>query len=92
MNTQDIRKIAQARTELNQRIKEMLVNELSLPIEPRQIDSDQPLFGRGLELDSLDTLEVVSAIEETFAVYLTDDDQHVFGSVNKLADEIEARS
>ena len=67
MNTQDIRKIAQARTELNQRIKEMLVNELSLPIEPRQIDSDQPLFGRGLELDSLDTLEVVSAIEETFA-------------------------
>ena len=92
MNTQDIRKVAQARTELNQRIKEMLVNELSLPIEPRQIDSDQPLFGRGLELDSLDTLEVVSAIEETFAVYLTDDDQHVFGSVNKLADEIEARS
>ena len=92
MNTQDIRKIAQARTELNQRIKEMLVNGLSLPIEPRQIDSDQPLFGRGLELDSLDTLEVVSAIEETFAVYLTDDDQHVFGSVNKLADEIEARS
>jgi putative acyl carrier protein len=92
MNTQDIRKIAQARTELNQRIKEMLVNELSLPIEPKQIDSDQPLFGRGLELDSLDTLEVVSAIEETFAVYLTDDDQHVFGSVNKLADEIEARS
>ena len=73
MNTQDIRKIAQARTELNQRIKEMLVNELSLPIEPKQIDSDQPLFGRGLELDSLDTLEVV-------------------GSVNKLADEIEARS
>ena len=69
MNTQDIRKIAQARTELNQRIKEMLVNELSLPIEPRQIDSDQPLFGRGLELDSLDTLEVVSAIEATFAVY-----------------------
>jgi len=52
MNTQDIRKIAQARTELNQRIKEMLVNELSLPIEPRQIDSDQPLFGRGLELES----------------------------------------
>ena len=92
MNTQELREIAQARTDLNARIKEMLVNELSLPIEPGQIDSDQPLFGRGLELDSLDTLEIVSAIEETFAVYRTDDNQHIFGSVNKLADKIEAQS
>ena len=92
MNTQELREIAQARTDLNARIKEMLVNELSLPIEPGQIDSDQPLFGRGLELDSLDTLEIVSAIEEAVAVYLTDDNQHIFGSVNKLADKIEAQS
>ena len=92
MNTQELREIAQARTDLNARIKEMLVNELDLPIEPGQIDSDQPLFGRGPELDSLDTLEIVSAIEETFAVYLTDENQHIFGSVNKLADKIEAQS
>lgn len=83
---------AQARRSINDRIKGLIAEGLDLPIEPDLIDDDQPLFGRGLELDSLDTLEIVSLVEENFGAYITDDDKFVFGSVNRIADFIEQAS
>ncbi|MEV4952747.1 acyl carrier protein [Paenarthrobacter nitroguajacolicus] len=80
------------RTELNARLKNLLSEGLELPITGDQIEDDQPLFGRGLELDSLDTLEIVSLVEEEFGVYITDEDRTVFGSINKIADFIAANS
>lgn len=71
------------------RIKEMIVDRLDLPIEVDWITDDQPLFGRGLELDSVDALELVSSIEYEFDIAVQDDDIGVFGSVNTIADYIE---
>ena len=82
--------LAQQRLELNIRLRELLLEGLDLPNEPEHVDFDQPLFGRGLELDSLDTLEIVSLMEEEFGVFVSDEQRSVFGSLNKLADEVAA--
>ncbi|RRJ87586.1 acyl carrier protein [Gulosibacter macacae] len=81
---------ATERFELNSRLRALLLEGLDLPDAPEQVDFDQPLFGRGLELDSLDTLEIVSLLEEEFGVFVSDEQRAIFGSMNKLADEIEA--
>ena len=86
----EIHALAGQRSALNARLRSLLVEGLELPIDAGMIEDDQPLFGRGLELDSLDTLEIVSLVEEEFEVYITDDDKSVFGSINKVADYIVA--
>ena len=62
-----------------------------MDVDPDTVDDDQPLFGRGLELDSLDTLEIVGIVEEQFGVFVADDQRYVFGSINRLVDYIEAQ-
>jgi acyl carrier protein len=78
------------RRRLNQRIKELLVEHLGLEVDPEWITDDQPLFGRGLELDSLDAIEILITVEFEFEVVLPDDDPVVVSSVNAIADRIEA--
>ena len=79
---------AQQRRELNERIKTLVVNALALTCEPGQITDDQPLFGRGLGLDSLDALELVVSIEEQFEVSVNDDEVSSLSTINKIADYI----
>ena len=81
---------AQERYDLVRRITVTLVEGLDLPDDPEVIDPDQPLFGRGLELDSLDTLEIVSLIDEEYDVAL-DDTPDAFGSISKIVDQILAK-
>jgi acyl carrier protein len=71
-------------------IKRMIVERLDLPIDPEWITDDQPIIGRGLELDSVDTLELMVGIEAEFDVSITDDEMHVFGSISRLLDRIDA--
>ncbi|MEI5098193.1 phosphopantetheine-binding protein [Streptomyces sp. PmtG] len=80
---------AAARQELCARVKKLLVERLALNVDPHTIGDDQPLFGRGLELDSIDTLELAMAVEDTFGVTVTDDDTHSLLSLNRLVDHIE---
>ncbi|KAF0995275.1 phosphopantetheine-binding protein [Geobacillus sp. TFV-3] len=80
---------ASERQQLCQDIKKMIVERLSLNIDPEWISNDQPLFGRGLELDSIDTLEIAVGLQEVFGATFTDDNMEALGSVNKIADFIE---
>lgn len=73
---------------LKSEIKEMIVESLNLEdTDPADIEDDQPLFGDGLELDSLDALQLAVAIEERFGVTITDENmgQQVFASVTAMA-------
>ena len=73
----------------------MLVEELNLEeTDPHDIVDDEPLFGEGLGLDSLDAVELVVLVEKHFGVEIKDMDEGrmAFGSINSLAAFIEERS
>lgn len=92
MTINQARNIAQSRKELSERLKQVLIERLSLQLEIDEIADDSPLFGSGLGLDSVDALEVAIAVETEFGVAITDEDLHAFRSVNTVLDFIEARA
>lgn len=74
-------------------IKELIVQELDLRGRTAQdIDSDAPLFGAGLGLDSLDALQLAMAIEERFGVAIPEGEpaKEIFASVSAIARHIES--
>ncbi|MBW3669050.1 MAG: acyl carrier protein [Actinobacteria bacterium] len=87
---EELREQVDRRKEMCAQVKQLVVDRLDVPVEPQWITDDQPLFGRGLELDSVDALELVVGLEYDFAVSVTDDQLDVFGSVARLAEHIEA--
>ena len=56
------------RARLKVELKEAIVRALRLPSSPGEIDDAAPLFGEGLELDSIDVLELVLELERSFGV------------------------
>ncbi|MBA2281426.1 MAG: phosphopantetheine-binding protein [Actinomycetota bacterium] len=85
----DLRDRLDRRRELSGQLKQLVVDRLDLPVDPDWITDDQALFGRGLELDSVDALELVVGLEFEFNVSVTDDDVAIFGSIGRLADHVE---
>jgi len=75
------------REELHGKIKKMLVTKLRLRMAPEEIGDDQPLFGDGLGLDSIDVLEVVAGIEKEFGVSIQsqEEGERVLKSVSAIA-------
>lgn len=67
----------------------LLVESLNLEdIAPASIDPEQPLFGSGLGLDSIDALELALAISKKYGFQLrsdNDDNRRIFGSLRALA-------
>ncbi|MFI1162579.1 acyl carrier protein [Streptomyces sp. NPDC020801] len=88
---EDIRSQAETRLEKNMKVKSMIIDRLGLDVEPAVVSDNQPLFGRGLEMDSLDTLEIVVMVNNEYDVLISDDDFEAFGSINALVDFVEAR-
>ncbi len=80
---------AKEREELCGDVKKMMVDQLDLEMDPDFITNDQPIFGRGLELDSIDALELAVGIFDKFGVSVTDDNTTIFSSVNTISDYIE---
>ena len=72
------------------RIKRMIVRTLELKIDPEEIEEDEMLFGGGLGLDSVATLEIIVGLEDEFGIEVQDEDLRVelFDSVKALADYV----
>jgi acyl carrier protein len=84
-------------TDLKVRVKELIVRQLKLEIDPATIKDDAPLFGEsadGLGLDSIDALELVLGIEKEFGIKVQDEEVGVkaFASVNSLCDFIGSKA
>jgi acyl carrier protein len=77
-------------TELKTRIIEALRLE---EIGPDQIDDDAALFGTGLGLDSIDALELVAMLENSYGIVIKDMEvgRPAFKSVRTLAAFVQAR-
>jgi len=71
----------------------LLVEGLHLEdVDPAQVDLKAPLFGGGLDLDSLDLLEISLIIQQRYGVKLmadNPDNDAIFGSLESLAAYIE---
>ncbi|MDE6515662.1 MAG: acyl carrier protein [Bacteroidales bacterium] len=77
--------------QLIQELKIHLIEELNLEeITPEAIDTEAPLFGDGLGLDSIDALEVILILEKYYGVKLANvaEAKPVFYSVKTLAEYI----
>ncbi len=73
-------------------LKNMIIEATGLEdITPEDIIDDEPIFGEGLGLDSIDALELVVALETDFGIKVTDAKvaREVFASINALADFVE---
>jgi acyl carrier protein len=82
--------------DLNRQIKELIINALELEdIKPENIKDEEPIFGEGLGLDSIDALELGVALKKKFGVKFSSenaDNKKHFASVNALADYITAET
>ncbi len=74
-------------SELKQRIIEVLSLE---EVKPEDIDSNAPLFGDGLGLDSIDALELIVVLEKYYGIKLNDAAQSkaILKTVATMADYI----
>lgn len=75
-------------------IKNLIINTLNLEeLTPDDIETDAPLFGDGLGLDSIDALELGLAIKNQFGVVLSSESEEMrqhFTSVATLANFIQS--
>lgn len=72
-------------------LKEQIIETLNLEdTKPEDIKPDEPLFGEGLGLDSIDALELIVLMEKNYGIKLKDasEGKKVFGSVRIMADYI----
>lgn len=81
---------------LHNDIKQLIIDALNLEdISIDDIDTEAPLFGDGLDLDSIDALELGLAIKKKYNIVIDADDtntrQH-FSSVANLARYISSQT
>jgi acyl carrier protein len=77
-----------------ERVKRLIVENLHLDgMTPEMIDEQEPLFGEGLGLDSVDALELVVAVEKEFGIKIKSNEigREVFSSVANLSRFIAGR-
>ncbi|WOE31248.1 MULTISPECIES: phosphopantetheine-binding protein [unclassified Acinetobacter] len=76
-------------------LKQMIIDVLALEdISKDDIDSEAPLFGEGLGLDSIDALELGLALKKRYNVHLNAESaetKQYFKSIQSLVTLIEAQ-
>jgi acyl carrier protein len=78
---------------LMREVAEVMVTALNLDIRPEAIAPDDPLYGEGLGLDSIDILEVALVISKRYGFQLRADDEdnvRIFRSLRTLTEHIAA--
>jgi acyl carrier protein len=69
----------------------LIVTALNLDVDASAIDPDEPLYGEGLGLDSIDILEVALVVSKRYGFQLradNDDNVKIFSSLRSLAEHI----
>lgn len=69
----DITEYTTERDRLLNELRKVIVEDLHIDREPRDIDPDTPIFGTGLGLDSVDAVEIMVSLEEVFDIDVPDD-------------------
>jgi acyl carrier protein len=78
--------------DLKKEIKVLIIETTKIPdIQPEDIIDDAPLFGEGLGLDSIDSLEIVLALQQKYGVGIDDQNlaRFILQSIDTIADFIQ---
>ncbi len=77
------------------RLKRLIVEALKLEdVAPNDIPDNEPLIGAGLNLDSIDALELVVQLEKEFGIKISNSEESrsALASIEKLAAFIRERA
>ena len=80
-------------TALQLEIAELMVQALNLDVSAAEIQPDEPLYGNGLGLDSIDILEVALVVSKRYGLQLkadSEDNHRIFGSLRSLTEYVAA--
>ncbi|MDX7990544.1 phosphopantetheine-binding protein [Xenorhabdus littoralis] len=81
--------------ELHIEIKQLIIDTLNLEdLTPADIETDAPLFGDGLGLDSIDALELGLSVKNRYGIVLSSESEEMrqhFSSVATLATYIQSQ-
>ncbi len=73
------------------KLKKEIIEELKVEnTTPEEIDSEAPLFGEGLGLDSIDVLELVVLLDKNYGIKIqaSKEGPKIFRSVRTIAEYI----
>lgn len=72
-------------------VAELVVIALNLEVAATDVQADEPLYGDGLGLDSIDILEIALVVSKHYGLQLRadqDDNHAIFHSLRSLSDHI----
>jgi acyl carrier protein len=76
---------------LQAEVAQLIVQSLNLDVTPGDIKPDEPLYGEGLGLDSIDILEIALVVSKRYGLQLRadgEDNHRIFSSLRNLTDHI----
>jgi acyl carrier protein len=79
-------------TALKKQLKEQIVKFLNLlSVKPEDIKDDEPLFGEGLGLDSIDSIELIVLLSREYGIEIKDpkEGRKILVDVNTMVAYIE---
>lgn len=81
-------------TALQNELAELIVQALNLDTAAGDINPDEPLYGDGLGLDSIDVLEIALVVSKRYGLQLradSEDNHRIFSSLRTLTEYIGAQ-
>jgi len=78
--------------ELKKQVKEQIIQFLNLTtVKPEDIKDDEPLFGEGLGLDSIDSIELIVLLSREYGITIQDpkEGRKILTDINTMVSYIE---
>ena len=78
-------------SELKVQVKKQIVQFLNLSVAPEDIKDEEPLFGEGLGLDSIDSIELIVLLSREYGIEIKDpkEGRKILTDINTMIDYIE---
>ena len=77
--------------ELKQQVKQQIVQFLNMSVKPEDIKDEEPLFGEGLGLDSIDSIELIVMLGREYCINIQDpkEGRKILANINTMVAYIE---
>jgi acyl carrier protein len=76
------------REQIELKLRQLVSDALEGQLAPADLPTNVPVFQGGIGMDSMSGVALMTAIEETFDVYIDDDQFDIFDSLDLIVDFI----